>query len=67
VVEISGREMISVGAAQGARILVGIIPLANQPIVYITASGTATFGTANVSMEIEAGRLVTTVTGIVLP
>jgi hypothetical protein len=51
----------------GAKVLTSIVQGAGQPIVHISASGTATFGAANVTFAIDAaGKLVTRVTNIVL-
>jgi hypothetical protein len=69
VVEASGRSVGGVvDVAGGARVLTGVVQGAGQPIVHISASGTATFGSANVTFAIDAaGKLVPRVTNIVLP
>jgi len=69
VVEATGNRSVGavVEVAGGARVLTGVIPGVGQSIVHISASGTATFGSANVTFAIDAaGKFVTTVTNIVL-
>ena len=68
VVEASGRHVGAVVVvADGANVLTGVIQGAGQPIVHISASGTATFGSASVTFGVDAaGKLVTTVTNILL-
>jgi len=69
IVEASGRGVGGVAeVAGGAKVLTGVVGGAGQPIVHISATGTATFGSATVSLSADAvGNLVTRVTNIVLP
>ncbi len=68
VIEASGRNVGAVVEVGGARILTDVVPGAGQPIVHISASGTATFGSATVSFGAGlGGSVAATVTNIVLP
>ena len=67
VVEGSGRAVGGVVDVGGGKVLTGVVQGSGQPIVYVSANGTATFGSANVSFAVDAaGNLVPTVTNVVL-
>ena len=62
------RGRVAVVDVGGAKILTGVVPGVGKPIVHISASGTASFGSATVSLGVgPGGSLTTTVTKIVLP
>jgi hypothetical protein len=68
VTKASGRNVGAVVQVGDARVMAGVRPGSNQDIVHISASGTATFGSATVHIGINtAGEVVTAVTNIVLP
>jgi len=69
VVQAAGKQVGGlVRMADGSIVMLGKFGGAGQPIVVISANGTAAFGTATVRTTIDAaGQIVTAVTNIVLP
>lgn len=66
VVRSANRDLFVTEAANGAKVLVGVMPGTAAPIVHVAETGVATFGEATVNFGWDAaGRLVTTVTNMV--
>lgn len=68
VVTVSGRKVGAVLDVDGAKVLTGVRSGAGQPIVHISANGTARFGHADTTLTLDAaGELVGAISNLVLP